>query len=449
MPTDIVNTDGDNSPNYKTVRISSIDLPVAPAGVPAQGSDSPTVSLNREIRQQMPTPTHYDSKDGKTVLIKNFKSDRPGITDAASNLPLPPERWIHGWLVAVSGPMKGRSFSIQYGNNTVGRSNTSTICLADDANISRSQFAIRYMQGKNRYIVSPINSASQITYLPNDEELIFPTMVTEGDTLKLSPETSVRFIPFCDEQYQWDYTDLPPAPELPQPAPQASGTVPVDVPQIDPALNLPPIPQNLMNAGNNTIRINTSEIGLNSGNSAVNLGTVRLGTSAVAGNADVSHLNATVRIERAMQNMAPRNEDDAHTHIFRPNATPGKGSNHHPAERWEQGWFVAISGPMKGMYFPITAGINQGGRSSECHICLPADKGISGVQFAIRYVRSKQQFFVTCIETATQLTYLNGEELTGYEQIERGDILTVSEQTSLRFIPFCNNDFCWDYPDNI
>ena len=48
-----------------------------------------------------------------------------------------------------------------------------------------------------------------------------------------------------------------------------------------------------------------------------------------------------------------------------------------------------------------------------------------------------------------QLTYLNNDELTGYEPIKRGDILRVSEQTSLRFIPFCNDSFYWDYPETL
>ena len=47
------------------------------------------------------------------------------------------------------------------------------------------------------------------------------------------------------------------------------------------------------------------------------------------------------------------------------------------------------------------------------------------------------------------LTYLNNDELTGYEPIKRGDILRVSEQTSLRFIPFCNDSFYWDYPETL
>ncbi len=439
MATNIVNTDGENTPNYKTVRISSIDLP-------AEAADGSTVSMKRDIREQMKEPAPNTDKGGKTVLIKSILPTGASSPKSAGFEPLPPEQWIHGWLVAVSGPMKGRSFPIRYGNNTVGRSNTGTICLPDDDNISRSQFSIRYVQGKNIYVVTPINTASQITYLSNDEELLFPTAVCEGDMLKLSPKTTVRFVPFCDAQYKWDYTDLPPAPDLPQSTPVAPVTVPVDVPPAAMIDQLPPIPQEWANGAGNTIRVDTSEIGLDSNNQAVQFETQNIGTNANAGNADVANLNATVRLERAMQNRARQNAEEDHTHIFRPNA---KGSAHHPAENWEQGWLVAISGPMKGMYFPITVGINQGGRSTECRICLPFDKGISGVQFAIRYIQSKKQFFVTCMETASQLTYLNGEELTNYELIERGDILQVSEQTCLRFIPLCNDSFCWDYPDNL
>ena len=50
---------------------------------------------------------------------------------------------------------------------------------------------------------------------------------------------------------------------------------------------------------------------------------------------------------------------------------------------------------------------------------------------------------------ARQITILNNEiELDDPEKIERGDILKLSEHTTLRFVPFCDASFAWDYPEN-
>lgn len=428
MATKIINTNGDNTPNYNTVRISAIDLPVAPPIPPTDNGEGPTVPLQRiQIKPQ-------EEDDGKTRLIRgNSTPTTPTTVPIGRNHPLPPEQWVHGWLVAITGPMKGNSFPVILGNNTVGRANTNTICLPSDKGISRSQFSIRYQQGKNSYLVAPINSASQVTYLADGDELIFPTPICEGDTLRLSSETTMRFVPFCDSQFRWTYDQNPAAPApAPTPAPA-------------PKPGMPNISKDRKGPQITPIHFPTQEIGIDK--SSRDLPTVRI-TPAAPG----TDLDATVRIERASRPSAEQQtEDDGHTRIFRriPQDNQASGSNRHPAESWEQGWLVAISGPMKGMYFPITIGINQGGRSDTCRICLSADNGISGEQFAIRYVKSRKQFLVTNIDTASQLTYLNNDELTGYEPIKRGDILRVSEQTSLRFIPFCNDSFYWDYPETL
>lgn len=426
MATRIINTTGDNTPNYNTVRISAIDLPVTPPIPPSDNGEGPTVPLQRiQIKPK-------EEDDGKTRLIRgNSTPTTPTTVPIGRNHPLPPEQWVHGWLVAITGPMKGKSFPVILGNNTVGRANTNTICLPSDTGISRSQFSIRYQQGKNSYLVAPINSASQVTYLADGDELIFPTPICEGDTLRLSSETTMRFVPFCDSQFKWNYDQIPAAPSpAPTPAPA-------------PKPGIPNISKDKMSPQIIPIHFPTQEIGIDK--SSLDLPTVRI-------TPDVPYRDATVRIERAIRSSAEQQaEDDGHTRIFRriPQDNPANASYRHPAESWEQGWLVAISGPMKGMYFPITIGINQGGRSDTCRICLSADNGISGKQFAIRYVKSRKQFLVTNIDTASQLTYLNDDELTGYEPIQRGDILRVSEQTSLRFIPFCNDSFYWDYPETL
>lgn len=203
MPTNVIS---DNDDELKTIRIdtSEIDLG-APTNVGSSvrqfvdtDDDSPTVVVRPQGRD-------IDNED-KTILVR-----RPSRTSEASTAATAekeedsPESWCVGWLVAVSGPMKGRAFQLRLGMNHVGRTPVNNICLADDAGISReAQVIVTYDRRRNQFFVAPGMSCSQTSEL-NDNILLTPSPLASGDVIQLSDDTKIRFIAFCDSQFHWDY----------------------------------------------------------------------------------------------------------------------------------------------------------------------------------------------------------------------------------------------------
>ncbi len=107
-----------------------------------------------------------------------------------------------GWLLCISGPMKGNSYTLKTGRNSVGRSAKNAVCLMNDDSISReAQVYVVYDEEENEYAVVP-GSGSAISRL-NKKRLDQSTGLVLGDIITLSPQTSLRFVPACDESFRW------------------------------------------------------------------------------------------------------------------------------------------------------------------------------------------------------------------------------------------------------
>lgn len=108
-----------------------------------------------------------------------------------------------GWLLCVSGPMKGNSYPLRIGRNSVGRNYKNAVCLANDDSISReAQIYVVYDPEENEYAVTP-GSGSAISRL-NKKRLDQAVSLAHGDVITLSSQTSLRFIPACDDTFRWD-----------------------------------------------------------------------------------------------------------------------------------------------------------------------------------------------------------------------------------------------------
>ena len=108
-----------------------------------------------------------------------------------------------GWLLCISGPMKGNSYSLKVGRNSVGRSSTNAVCLPNDDGISReSQVYVVYDDDLNEYTAVP-GSGSAVTRL-NSRPLHQYAAISLGDIITLSKQTSLRFVPACDDNFRWN-----------------------------------------------------------------------------------------------------------------------------------------------------------------------------------------------------------------------------------------------------
>lgn len=164
--------------------------PVVPTPPPVTPQPQPT-----------PSPVSSSADDGKTRLFKPQA--------AASSISVPQEKWVLGWLVAITGPLKGKSFTIGYGFNTVGRDRDCQISLEGDNTISRRQIIIYYRKKQRQFYVEKAPESTQMTEM-SDGDIVtsVPTEITAGEILKMSGLTTLRFIPFCGEDFTWDYSNI-------------------------------------------------------------------------------------------------------------------------------------------------------------------------------------------------------------------------------------------------
>ena len=106
-----------------------------------------------------------------------------------------------GWLVIVDGPGKGMALELGFGHNTIGRGSAMQVRLDfGDGAISREHTAIRYSHKHNTFHIFPGNNN---VYLGENDEVLVPTQLTPGCLIELG-QTTLRFVPFCDDFFRWD-----------------------------------------------------------------------------------------------------------------------------------------------------------------------------------------------------------------------------------------------------
>ena len=108
---------------------------------------------------------------------------------------------VVGWLVCVKGPSVGKDYRLKSEKNFIGRGNNMDVCIQSDNGISRDNHAtISYNPKANKFMVYP-GDGHGLVYL-NGDEVFAPTELKKGDCIELG-ETTLAFVPFCGEDFQW------------------------------------------------------------------------------------------------------------------------------------------------------------------------------------------------------------------------------------------------------
>lgn len=110
-------------------------------------------------------------------------------------------RPITGWLVCVEGPNKGTDYRVVSGNNNIGRSESSNICILNDAEVSYSDHATITYDPKSRKFYFGLKSGSNPVYV-NGNIVFSPVEVKAFDEI-LVGSTKLIFVPFCGEKFDW------------------------------------------------------------------------------------------------------------------------------------------------------------------------------------------------------------------------------------------------------
>ena len=109
-----------------------------------------------------------------------------------------------GWLVCISGSNYGQSFTLHSGKNFIGRDkDANDVYLSGDNSISRVKHAVVIYEPKRRQFFAQPGDASHELFYLNDNVVLSNTILKDRDVITLG-QTSLVFVPFCDERYGWD-----------------------------------------------------------------------------------------------------------------------------------------------------------------------------------------------------------------------------------------------------
>lgn len=158
-------------------------------------------SVGKTVAGNMP----QSSEIGATVAPAGFRNRQEesniGKTVGAFQKKMSFEPVV-GWLVCVDGPEKGKDYRILGKNNSIGRSESSDICLKGDNSISRENHAkLAYDRKHNAFHIIPADGANPV-YL-NDEPVYVPMALTAYDTIEIG-DFKLMFVPFCNDKFVWD-----------------------------------------------------------------------------------------------------------------------------------------------------------------------------------------------------------------------------------------------------
>lgn len=106
------------------------------------------------------------------------------------------------------------------------------------------------------------------------------------------------------------------------------------------------------------------------------------------------------------------------------------------------GWLVCMSGDEKGQDYRLHAGRNFIGRGASMDVALIEDKSVARQRHCSVIYEPKGNVFYLMPEQGN-IVYYNGEMTEGIKILKTGDSIRIGE-TSLIFIPFCQEGITWE-----
>ncbi len=149
-----------------------------------------TVSLSRNIS----SPSTQDD-DSHTKIFRPSSSGT-SVKDGLVQEP------VVGWLVITKGPGRGRSLSLSYGVNSIGRSSSERVCLDfGDEEISRQRHALVTYDPKGKKFYLQNGEGVNLTYIA-ETPVLQTTELKGGEIISLG-KTELHFVAFCGQNFDW------------------------------------------------------------------------------------------------------------------------------------------------------------------------------------------------------------------------------------------------------
>ncbi len=112
---------------------------------------------------------------------------------------------VVGWLVVISGEMKGTSINIYTGRSSIGRGKSNDVVIEGDKSISRERHAVIVFEPKNQAFLLQPGSSRELFYL-NGDVVLETTKLSAYDKIEIG-KTTLLFVPLCGENFSWESTE--------------------------------------------------------------------------------------------------------------------------------------------------------------------------------------------------------------------------------------------------
>ena len=110
---------------------------------------------------------------------------------------------LSGWLAVISEEGRGLSYTLTFGMNNIGRSESNHVSIQNgDASISREKHAmIIYDYANNLFFIK--HGEGQFLSYVNGEVLLDTKQLKANDKIKVG-STELIFIPLCGDEFKWE-----------------------------------------------------------------------------------------------------------------------------------------------------------------------------------------------------------------------------------------------------
>ncbi|MCA0907279.1 FHA domain-containing protein [Ruegeria marisrubri] len=210
----VTETPAETPPEETTAEV--VSEPVEPEVVEVEVAEAPDAEAKQVeetaepvIEQVAPAPAPVEDRRSrvKTTFLGFERADTHVQDLIESSEPLAKAEAAQatfpvGWLVVTAGPGRGSSITLTEGLMQIGRNDDQAIQLDfGDTGISRSNHAVIAYDPEDRKCYLGHGGKANLVRL-NGKPVLSTVALSSGDLIRIS-ETSIRFMAFCDDGFDW------------------------------------------------------------------------------------------------------------------------------------------------------------------------------------------------------------------------------------------------------
>lgn len=178
------------------------------AGTINKPAEPEPADLPRVVEVPAPAPGRAGRRAGRVkTRMLGFESVQDTEEDpfdkTQENNSSPQIKFPVGWIVVVSGPGRGSSFSLFNGASQIGRGEDQAIKLDfGDNSVSRSNHAaIAYDDEQRAFFLGHGGKANLVRL--NNKPVLSTEEISDGDLIRIG-ETTLRFVALCSDEFDWN-----------------------------------------------------------------------------------------------------------------------------------------------------------------------------------------------------------------------------------------------------